>query len=262
MEYSQAKKAYQNINKIAGWFSEEAAMALALFDEVQKQNQYSGDIFEIGVHHGKSALFLHQFLSDTEDLRICDLFNYQTQNISTSGKGDKVIFLNHLHRVLKRSDITLFEKSSNHLSVKEIGRSYRMFHIDGGHSCQEALSDLELAAEAVHPYGVIILDDPFRSEWPGVTEALIAFLKKSSNFSALLIGFNKLFIVHNNYYNLYASAFDNVAHRSNYALGFPLAYKTVSFLEKDLRCFYIPTYIHKPSLKQRIYIQLKKWGLK
>jgi hypothetical protein len=262
MIHQEVSSTYGQIRKIAGWFSKEAAQLLALLNEVQKKNQLHGDIFEIGVHHGKSALFLHRFLSNDEKMQVCDLFEDQKSNTSVSGMGDKAIFLQNIARILGKSPIQIHEKLSGELTVEEIGSSYRMFHIDGGHSFEEALADLTLASRAIHPYGIIILDDPFRSEWPGVTEAALEFLKQSPGFSPLAIGFNKLLLVRNQYHALYSQALDSVALRAEYGLGYPWAYKVMELSGRSLRCYYMPSYLQKPTLKIRVYGLLKRVGLK
>lgn len=261
MIYQEAKSTYKKIRSISGWFSKEAAQLLALLDETQKKNNFTGDIFEIGVHHGKSALFLHRFLSTDEKMQVCDLFGDQKLNTSVSGSGDKAIFLKNIDRILGKSTIQIHEKLSNELTITEIGNSYRMFHVDGGHSFEEALADLTLAAQAVHPYGILILDDPFRSEWPGVTEAALEFLKQTPNFVPLAVGFNKLLLVRNQYHDLYSQALDHASLRSDYGLGYPWAYKTMTLSGRSLRCFYMPSYLQKPTLKTRVYRLLKRVGL-
>lgn len=263
MDYQSAKLEYRKIKKIEGWFSKEAAMLLALLNEIQRKNGVRGDIFEIGVHHGKSALFLHALLTDAEQLGVCDLFDNQQLNLSGSGLGDKQKFLNNCATHLNNNRITILEKSSRDLSINEIGASYRMFHVDGGHSSEEALKDLELAANAVQlGGGIIVLDDPFRSEWPGVTEAAIAFLEKSPRFSALAVGFNKLIMAEESYNQRYGRALDEAYERSEYGLHFPWAYKRVTFVNKELRCFFMPTYLQNPTVKVKAYSWLKKMGLK
>ncbi|WP_373514390.1 class I SAM-dependent methyltransferase [Persicitalea sp.] len=262
MEYQSARKKYRELRKIDGWFAEEAAMLLSLLNAVQKQNKIGGDLFEIGVHHGKSTLFFYHFLDEGEQLRVCDLFGNQTDNVSFSGSGNKQKFLDNCAKYIDNESIPIFEKLSCELSIEEIGASYRMFHVDGGHSFEEALFDLKLAAQSIREEGIIILDDPFRSEWPGVTEALIEFLRKSPQFSALVVGFNKLILVRNTHLETYSAVLDDVANRTKHGLGFPWAYKTMSLAGKDLRCFYMPTSLQNPSLKLRAYSFLKRRGLK
>jgi hypothetical protein len=75
MKPNQAEKLFRKTKKIHGWFSFEAAMLFAWIDDIQKSSGLVGDIFEIGVHHGKSAVFLGAMLDPIlENLSVCDLF--------------------------------------------------------------------------------------------------------------------------------------------------------------------------------------------
>ncbi|GHB83327.1 class I SAM-dependent methyltransferase [Persicitalea jodogahamensis] len=262
MEQQTARKKYRELSRIDGWFAEEAAMLISLLDTVQRHNQIKGDLFEVGVHHGKSTLFFYHLLVGSEQLRVCDLFGNQGDNVSLSGSGDKQKFLANCARYIGDNSIKIFEKLSSELTVQEIGAGYRMFHVDGGHSFEEALADLELAAQAIREDGIIILDDPFRSEWPGVTEAAIEFLKNSPQVSPLVVGFNKLILVNHTCFDMYSTALDDQSNRTKHGLGFPWAYKKMALVGKDLRCFYMPTSLQNPSLKLRIYSFLKRWGVK
>jgi hypothetical protein len=262
MQYKDVKQNFRLIKKISGWFSEEAALLLAFCDEIQRKNHFHGDIFEIGVHHGRSALFLYHFLASNEKMQVCDLFGSQNLNTSASGMGDKAIFLQNKSRITGNSSIQVHEKLSNDLTTEEIGNSYRMFHVDGGHSFDEAFADLNLASKALLPYGIIILDDPFRIEWPGVTEAVIEFLKKTPDFISLVIGFNKLILVRKEFHHLYSAQLDDANQRATYGLGLPWSYKVMALSGNDLRCFYMPTYLQNPSLKTRLYLILKKIKIK
>jgi hypothetical protein len=92
MKPNQAEKLFRKTKKIHGWFSFEAAMLFAWIDDIQKSSGLVGDIFEIGVHHGKSAVFLGAMLDPIlENLSVCDLFGAQTKNVSRSGFGNRQI---------------------------------------------------------------------------------------------------------------------------------------------------------------------------
>ena len=172
-----AMEAAARCRQIHGWFSFEAALLFAWIDEVQRQMGVSGDLFEIGVHRGRSAVLLSHMLGGNEALGVCDLFGEQVGNVSRSGAGDRAEFNSNMRRFGKAHDrLQVFAKPSSQLSPDEIGARYRFFHIDGGHNADEALGDLRLSAACTRPEGAILIDDPFRSEWPGVTEAVIRFL--------------------------------------------------------------------------------------
>ena len=62
MQARAAQLAYQKVTPISGWFSREAAMLFACLDETPGREGIHGDFFEIGVHHGRSAVFLASML--------------------------------------------------------------------------------------------------------------------------------------------------------------------------------------------------------
>lgn len=169
--------------------SKDAAGLFGLLDEVQQRHDVRGDLFEIGVHHGKSAVLLGRMLRQGERLGACDLF--AATNPSGSGSGNRAVFEANMARNAPDATYEIFAKFSSELTPVEIGGPFRLFHIDGGHLAEEAAGDLRLAAAALAPGGLIAVDDPFRPEWPGVTEAIIDFCR-GSDYEPIALGFNKL----------------------------------------------------------------------
>lgn len=180
---------------IGGWFSREAAQLFGLLDEAQRAAGVAGDLFEIGVHHGRSAVLLCHMARGDERVAVCDIFGAQEHNASRSGLGNRAIFERNISAYAPAArDLVIFEKQSSEMTPAEIGSPYRFFHVDGGHLAEEALGDLQLASHVLHELGVIVLDDPFKPEWPGVTEALLQFLDERQDLVPVALGFNKLVI--------------------------------------------------------------------
>jgi hypothetical protein len=239
--------------RIHGWFSFEAAMLFAIIDDVQRQLGIGGDCFEIGVHRGRSAVLLSHLLGPGEHLGVCDLFGEQTGNVSRSGSGDLGIFEPNMRGNGTAHDrLRVFAKASSALAPAEIGQRYRFFHVDGGHNADEAQQDLELAAACTVAGGAILLDDPFRIEWPGVTEAVVRFLDAAPAFAAVAVGFNKLLLTRTDVAEAYAKAFDDARTRAEYGLGYPWHLKTLPFLSRPLRIFHVPTRVNPNSLRARV----------
>ncbi len=235
---------------IPGWFSQEASMLFAWIDEIQKRNNIKGDCFEIGCHHGKSALMLATMVDvGSEKLSVCDLFGQQADNVSRSGNGDLDAFnLNMQQRRQAGVGINIFQKNSADLTVEEIGNNYRVFHVDGGHNPDEALIDLKLAADCTIESGVIVLDDPFRMEWPGVTEALIRFLDERPDYRAIMTGFNKLVLAREKWSGIYLAALESDEQRKEYGFSYPWRVKQMPFHNTELRVFYVPDYLQRKSI--------------
>ena len=172
-------------------------MLLAMMDEAQQQAGVKGHLFEVGVHHGKSAVLLVDFARRGERVGVCDLFGSQDENVSRSGAGDREIFVANVARLAPGfASLDVFECRSDELVDRQVGAPVRMFHVDGGHLAEEALADLRFAAKVLHRDGIVVLDDPFDSSWPGVTEGLYQFLREDIAFVPFVMGFGKLVLCH------------------------------------------------------------------
>ena len=182
-------------------------------------------------------------------LSVCDLFGRQSDNISRSGNGDLDEFNLNMESLRNAGlAINIFQKNSADLTAAEIGKDYRVFHVDGGHNPDEALIDLRLAADCIVESGVIVLDDPFRMEWPGVTEALIRFLDERTDFQAIMTGFNKLVLVREKWSGIYLAALESDEQRQTYGFSYPWRVKEMPFHNTNLRVFYVPDYLQRKSI--------------
>lgn len=258
MNPSQAKRIFKQSRAIPGWFSKEAALLFAWLDEIQKHHSVRGDCFEIGCHHGKSAVLLGALVDkEQEKLSVCDLFGMQDGNISNSGSGDFDAFKSNLSPLRQEGlNVTVFQKNSMRLTATEIGKTYRIFHVDGGHNPDEALADLLLAADCTVDSGVIILDDPFRSEWPGVTEALVRFLDRRADFQAIMVGFNKLVLVQTKFSDMYLNSLRAPKQREHFGFSYPWRIKEMPFHKSAINVLYVPDYRQAKTLGnlvRRIY---------
>jgi hypothetical protein len=252
MHPSETVDLLRRTRHVEGWLSFEAAMLFSWIDEIQKRNDVRGDLFEIGVHHGKSAVLLGRMLRGDETLGVCDLFGEQSANISHSGVGDREIFERNMRLALGPISISVFAAASNLLTPQQIGINHRFFHIDGGHNCEEALADLRLARGACHEDAVIVVDDPFRMEWPGVTEAVCRFLNETADYRPVLVGFNKLLLVNEVSADLYATEFDKEAEQKRHNIVYPWELKSLPFVGSLMRIFYIPSYLSYDSSRARL----------
>ena len=109
-----------------------------------------------------------------------DIFDAQHLNIDDSGKGDRVIFGEHLARIGADMDrVDILAESSLDVTpdrLRSVTSQPRLFSIDGGHTTKIALNDLALAEATLTDGGIVILDDVFQSLFPGVSAALARYL--------------------------------------------------------------------------------------
>lgn len=182
---------------VEGWFFPVDAHLFALVDEIQQDLSLTGDLFEIGVHHGKTALLLLRMRRANEQVGVCDVFGRQDLNVDHSGEGSEELFLRNVREYAggAESALRLFARRSDSLTADDTGRNCRFFHIDGGHLPENVVADLEIAREAIHQAGVVVVDDVFNSNWPGVAEGFFRFMAdRPQALVPMLIGGNKVFL--------------------------------------------------------------------
>jgi hypothetical protein len=178
-------------HSVEGWFFPIDAYLFGFIDDLQRREGIRGNLFEIGVHHGKTAMFLARCVRDSELLGACDVFEQQELNRDRSGEGSREIFL----RNMANHPVRLFAKESARLTPEDTTMECRFVHIDGGHRPEDVVNDLLVAERALLPEGVIALDDAFNPNWPGVSEGFYRFVSTHPDtFVPLLIGGNKVLL--------------------------------------------------------------------
>lgn len=168
----------RHLNDIPGWFP---LLDQVLFDWLlnrQKSTGVRGDLLEVGVYMGKSAIFLGRYLQEGERYTVCDLFEGDAPDDANRAESTKsyaaltrqafeanyLSFHDELPRVVQ---------GPSSLVTDEVERgSCRFAHIDGSHLYEHVHGDIGAARDALLPDGIVALDD-FRSEHtPGVSVAV------------------------------------------------------------------------------------------
>jgi hypothetical protein len=232
----------ETTRSVEGWVFPLDAYLFGLIDEVQKQNQVRGHLFEIGVHHGKSALLLARMRRDEELLGVCDVFGRQDLNLDQSGEGSRELFLSNMKKLLPSVDgnLRVFAMRSDELTAEQTSTHCRFFHIDGGHLPAVVYSDLVTAERAIGHAGVISVDDVFNPNWPGVSEGFFRFMTEDkTSLVPILIGANKVFLARAASAPDYEDAWRNTSELHEIEANVPF------------------TFEHKDWLKQRVLTAIR-----
>ena len=168
----------REFDDVPGWFP---VLDQLLFDWFLKRQEAAGergDLLEVGVYMGKSAIFLGSHLQEGEAYTVCDLFESDAPDDANQAEATKSY----------RSTLTRQAFESNYLSFHDElprvlqgpssivpdevkPRSCRFAHIDASHLYEHVYGDITAAHDALLPGGLVVLDD-FRSEHtPGVSIA-------------------------------------------------------------------------------------------
>jgi predicted O-methyltransferase YrrM len=176
---------------IQGFFTFDAALMFMAYNQLSGAK---GDVLEIGVHHGLSAIAIGSLVQPGRRFVAVDLFEMQDSNRSRSGAGNREVFLNNMQRFFDDLDfLQVIAGSSSALRPERLGSQFSFCHIDGGHSPEETYQDLDLCSKILLPGGLLALDDYFNPAFPGVSEGAVKFkLDHAETLKPIAIGFNKV----------------------------------------------------------------------
>jgi Methyltransferase domain len=172
MEISEFWKLYKNgvENEVKGWFYDHDLIMFWLTDFVQKESSWRGDLCELGVYQGKSSIALGTMARADEWLLCFDTFlEVPEQTVEANIQrfcpdlGDRLVCI--------RRDLT-----AQRTPPSEVGsNSLRFLHLDAVHDHPSVLNDLRNFLPLLTPEAVIVLDDCFDPDWPGVSTAMTEF---------------------------------------------------------------------------------------
>lgn len=165
------------LDDVPGWFPVLDQLLFDWFLNRQETAEMRGDLLEVGVYMGKSAIFVGRHQQPGERYTVCDLFegdapddaNQAESTKSYSALTRRVFEHNYLsfHDELPR----VLQGPSSVVSGEVEARSCRFVHIDASHLYEHVHGDIGAARELLLPDGIVVLDD-FRSEHtPGVSIA-------------------------------------------------------------------------------------------
>jgi len=217
-------------DRIEGWMGQTTALAMMELLWLQEEAGLAGNIAEIGVHHGCSALALIAAARPEETMVAIDLFDRQDLNLDDSGRGSLSAFRGHLQYLFPRAEVHTVATSSVEIcgAEKKHGLAdLRFFSLDGGHTRALTLNDLEIADASLAPHGIAVLDDVFNVSWPGVVSGLFAFLARRPDLVPFAIFPNKVFLCRKPFTDFYRKGCGEV-------LGFALHKKGMEFQEHTI----------------------------
>ncbi|TQR85363.1 class I SAM-dependent methyltransferase [Mycobacterium hodleri] len=195
---------------VDGWMAREVLEVIRVLDDAQRSKGVSGAIAEIGVHHGRFFIGLLLLQRQGEVSVAIDLFSGQERNFDNSGKGNLRKFRKNVRRWSSLDSVVIYEGDSTQLTettLRAIAQApIRLFSVDGGHTDPIVFNDMNLAEKALVDGGIVVADDVFNQEWPGVSTGTIRYMSEGGNLVPFAIGFNKVFFATSDYVRLYQGA--------------------------------------------------------
>jgi len=189
----------RRLEEVEGWLQDGAADLTFLLSERQLRLGVGGDVAEIGVHHGKYLILLALLSRAHESIFAIDVFEHQQHNVDGSGLGDYERFSQNFQSLAPNTaQLRVIKKDSLMLRRDDFYRGQpggvRLFSVDGGHTPHHTQSDIALAFQVLGRQGIVIVDDFYNPDWPGVQEGVHRILTERSDIHPLGYGNNKLFL--------------------------------------------------------------------
>jgi hypothetical protein len=206
--------------QVGGWLGRIDAEIFRILLNYQVSCNLGGSVAEIGVHHGKCFIGLCLSMQEGERAYCIDVFEDQHLNIDSSGKGNRLILERNLrHFNVDITRLIIRAASSFDIQASDIvdeAGPIRFFSIDGGHWAAIVKHDLNLAEASLADHGIVALDDFLRSEWPDVSAGFFSWASEhKGSIVPFCIGFNKLYLCHEQWREQFQSIIVNDQFTSN-----------------------------------------------
>jgi hypothetical protein len=194
----------KSIESIEGWFYPTDQMLFRWFLAEQTRHGQSGDLAEMGVAYGKSAVVIGDYVQANESFTVVDLFdapaadepNFVENSMSYDGLTQKIFEANYLRfhttlpNVIRGFSATITEHAA--------AGTHRWVHVDASHQYEHVHADIASARRLLGDQGVLAIDDFRTQHTPGVAAAA---------WQAVLDeGFNLLIISESKMYGTWSSA--------------------------------------------------------
>lgn len=163
--------------RVPGWFRPLDRQLFAWFLGTQQRSGATGDLAELGVYLGKSAILMGDFLHDGERFVVVDLFGEEPEDADNARENKQT------YPTLSQE---AFEANyrSFHADLPHVVRGYsslvleharhgmhRFVHIDASHLYEHVRADLHASQLLLGEQGVVVLDDFRQVHTPGVAAA-------------------------------------------------------------------------------------------
>ncbi|MDJ0345719.1 class I SAM-dependent methyltransferase [Streptomyces sp. H10-C2] len=162
---------------VKGWFFPADQVLFDWFLSRQQDLTEPGDLLEVGVYMGKSAIFTGSYLREGERFTVCDLFDGPAEDTANSAEMARS-YSTLTRRAFEANYLafhpelpTVIQGLSSVVPDHVTADSCRFVHIDASHLYEHVHADIADARDLLKPHGIVVLDD-FRAEHcPGVAAA-------------------------------------------------------------------------------------------
>jgi predicted O-methyltransferase YrrM len=155
---------------VRGGLRDIDARVILAIDGLQRAAGVSGDLLEIGVSYGQSAILLGYCVQASERLVVCDTFEDTSHALPHQGLRRSEFEQNYLRFHLTLPDI--IAGRSHEIDRDRLAAHFRLIHVDGNDAYVDVRADMLIARRLLGAAGAVILDDWSQAYAPGVALAI------------------------------------------------------------------------------------------
>jgi hypothetical protein len=242
---------------VQGWVEPQTLDILRTLAETQDIEGVDGAVAEIGIHHGKLFIALQLLNQAGVPAVAIDVFGDQELNVDQSGHGDLARFEVNVRRWADWSSVVVKQDDSRRVTGRDVrelaGGPIRLFSVDGGHTEETVLTDMQTAEQTLAPGGIVVGDDVFNAEWPGVSVGTLRYLDGDGALVPFAIGFNKVYFTDEAHTAPYREAI-----RRTYGQRWRMAHKTTVFHQNEVEVLW-PTPVTPRAVLRRSRLARKAY---
>ena len=185
------------IKAIEGWFSRIDMALFRFFLSRPAPLCGAGDLAELGVYLGKSAVLIGSYQQPGETFSVVDLFGMASddpgnarENEDQYGGLSQGRFERNYRSV--HADLPVVIRGvSSAITTRAAHGTHRFVHVDASHLYEQVRSDLQAARTLLRPQGIVAVDDIQSQHTPGVAAAV--WQEVAGGLSPLVISPFKLY---------------------------------------------------------------------
>lgn len=167
-----------DLRSIPGWLSatDEAILRFVLLE--QRRVAVTGDLAELGVYMGKSAVLIGDHIQAGETFTVVDLFegaatdpSNAAENAAQYGELTEAAFRANYRRFHEQLPVIVHGPSTA-IRERAAAGAHRLVHVDASHLYDNVRADVDTARTLLHAEGVVVFDDYRSQHTPGTAAAV------------------------------------------------------------------------------------------
>ena len=166
------------IEAIPGWFAHDDITLFRFFLREQVRHGQRGDLAELGVYLGASAVLIGSFQQPDEIFTVVDLFGRTGADPENDAetrryyRGLTQVAFEANYRALHGGLPVVIRGPSTDIRGRAASGRHRFVHVDASHEYPNVLDDIETAKDLLTPGGLVVFDDFQSAHFPGVAAAV------------------------------------------------------------------------------------------